>query len=382
MSEDLLQQEIVWVDQDDALERVCESWQEKPLLALDTEFMRSKTYYPIAGLIQVNDGEKNYLIDPTKINDFYPFVEILDNKNILKVLHSCSEDLEVFQRALGCLPQNIFDTQIAGAMAGYGFSVGFGKLVLAALEVDLPKSETRSDWLQRPLSQSQLHYAALDVEYLFSLANSLILQLKEKQRLSWALDDSQRMVNSFFVNQDPDRTYLKFKSAWKLDEQQLAILQGLSRWREDVAQDKDVPRNRVIKEAAIFAIALRAPVTEGQLHKIEGLTERMIRSYGEKFLSIVAEVKSLPRDQLPTCLPRPLGSEERGVLDTLKQKVIVLAEELALPCEVLIRKKDYEEMLISARSQEYPMPKNLQGWREDIVGEKIVAAVKQKAAEQ
>ncbi len=381
MSEDLLQQEIVWVDQDDVLEQVCEAWQNKPLLALDTEFMRTSTYYPIAGLIQVNDGEKNYLIDPTKITDFYPFAEILDNENIVKVLHSCSEDLEVFQRALDCLPQNIFDTQVAGALAGYGFSVGFGKLALAVLDVDLPKSETRSDWLQRPLSQSQIHYAALDVEYLFTLANSLMVQLNEKQRLPWAMEDSQRMVDNFFANQDPDRTYLKFKSAWKLDEQQLAILKLLSRWREDEAQAKDIPRNRLVKESAIYSIALKKPSAEGQLYSIEGLTSRMIRSYGDKFLSIVEDVVELPSDQLPVRLPRPLCSEERNVLDKLKQVVLAKAEEMSLPSEVLMRKKDYEEILITARDQVYRVPTKLHGWRKSVIADKVVETVKQLASE-
>ncbi len=376
MSQELLDQEIVWIDEDRALEEVCDRWHNLSLLAVDTEFMRSKTYYPIAGLIQVNDGEKNYLIDPTKITDFYPFVEILDNEEILKVIHSCSEDLEVLQHALGCLPKNMLDTQIAGAIAGYGFSVGFGKLVSAVLGVDLPKSETRSDWLQRPLSQSQLLYAALDVEYLYALSKKLIEQLEEKQRLSWALDDSRTVLNNFFENQNPERSYLRFKTAWKLGSVELAILKGLSIWREDAAQHKDVPRNRVIKDAAMFSIAQRMPNQLSQLHKFEGLTERMVRSFGEKLLSIVAAAQALDDKDLPALLPRPLSSDERGLLDSLKQNVLALAESLSMPPEILIRKKDYEEILIAARDQRFPMPKSLQGWRQDLVGEPVVSAVK------
>ncbi len=378
MSKDLVKQKIVWIDQDQQLEAACLKWQDLKMLAIDTEFMRSKTYYPIAGLIQVNDGEQNYLIDPVAISDFYPLVEVLDNPDILKVLHSCSEDLEVFQRALGCLPRNIIDTQVAGAFAGHGFSVGFGKMVLAVLNVDLPKSETRSDWLARPLSESQIHYAALDVEYLYSLATSLIEELERLQRLPWVLDDCQSMLNVFFENQDPDRTYLKFKSAWKLNGAQLEILKGLSRWREDMAQDKDVPRNRIIKDAAMFSIAQTLPKELGQLRKFEGLTERMIRGYGEKFLSIIDHVNALSKSELPDPLPRPLSAEERGVLDTLKQKVQEIAEELNLPVEVLMRKKDYEALLVGARTQTFLLPKNLTGWRLDVVGNVMLALLKQK----
>lgn len=378
MSKDLVKQKIVWVDTDQALEDVCQKWHSLAMLAIDTEFMRSKTYYPMAGLIQVNDGVHNYLIDPTTISDFYPLIEVLDDTKILKVLHSCSEDLEVFQHALGCLPKNILDTQIAGALAGHGFSVGFGKMVLAVLDVNLPKSETRSDWLARPLSESQIHYAALDVEYLYALASALIKRLEALERLSWALDDSQSLLASFFENQNPDRTFLRFKSAWKLNSEQLAILKGLSRWREDMAQDKNVPRNRILKDAALFSIAQKRPDSASQLRRFEGLTDRMVRSHGEKFMAIIDQVNALSQSELPVPMPRPLSADERGVLDDLKKRVLAIAEKLNLPAEMLMRKKDYEEMLFAARTQCFKLPKSLQGWREGVVGVEILDAIKKQ----
>ncbi len=376
MSDNLLQQEIIWVDSNAHLESLCEEWEQKPLLAVDTEFMRSRTYYPIAGLIQVNDGERNALIDPTTISDFYPFVELLDNPQVMKVLHSCSEDLEVFQHALGCLPKNLLDTQIAGALCGYGFSVGFGNLVSQVLNVDLPKGETRSDWLQRPLSQSQLHYAALDVEYLYPLVTRLLEKLKETQRFDWALSDSAAMVSNFFDNQDPDRSHLRFKSAWKLNEQQLAALQQLSRWREDEAQSKNVPRNRIIKDAAMFAIVQKSPTQLSQLRKFEGMSERMVRNYGERFLDIIEAAQAQPEAELPPLLPRPLQAAEREVLATLKEKVASIAESLGVPSEVLMRKRDYEALLFAARDGVFTLPKTLQGWRAEVVGNTMVSMVK------
>lgn len=372
MSESLVKQPIIWVEKNEHLERVCEYWLNKPMLAFDTEFMRSSTYYPIAGLIQVNDGEKNYLIDPTTIDDFYPLIDIIDNDNIIKVLHSCSEDLEVFHYAFGCLPNNIIDTQIAGAIMGLGYSIGYANLVRLVLNIDLPKSETRSNWLQRPLSQSQLHYAAIDVEYLYQLARYAIEHMSASNRLDWARQDSRTIVQNFFVNQDPDRSHLRFKSAWKLNSRQLASLIKLSRWREDLAQEKNVPRNRILKESSIFSIAQKAPKHISQLKSFEGLNERMVRTNGNKIIEIVETAYKIPEDELPSRLPSPLASEERTLLGSLKTKVAEVASELTVPSELLAKKKDYEYLLHGRRRGDVQMPPNFAGWRKEVIGNTLL----------
>ncbi len=369
MSEDLVKQPITWVDSNALLEQWCDTWRSKELLAFDTEFMRSRTYYPIAGLIQVNDGEGSYLIDPTAIDDFYPLIDILDSENILKCLHSCSEDLEVLQTTFGSLPNNIIDTQIAGAMAGYGYSVGFAKLVHAALGVTLPKGETRSDWLQRPLSQAQVHYAAIDVEYLYMLATHLLAELQCLGRLAWAREDSAALLANVFANQDPDKGYLRFKSAWKLESRQLAILQKLSRWREDMAQEKNVPRNRILKEPAMYAISQRAPTHLSQLRQFEGVNERMIRDNGNAIVRLVQEVENMPPEALPQALPKPLTAAERDLMSAMKEKVAGIAQSLSVPSELLVRKRDYEHLITGSRAGVHALPKGLLGWREALVGD-------------
>ncbi|WP_086931053.1 ribonuclease D [Agarilytica rhodophyticola] len=376
MSENLVKQPIIWVETNEHLEQICGHWQSKSMLAFDTEFMRSNTYYPIAGLIQVNDGEKNYLIDPTTIDDFYPLIDIIDNEDIVKVLHSCSEDLEVFHYAFGCLPNNIIDTQIAGAVLGLGYSVGYANLVRLVLNIDLPKSETRSNWLQRPLSQSQLHYAAIDVEYLFKLASYTIEQMASSKRLEWVQQDSRALVQNFFVNQDPDRSHLRFKSAWKLSPRQLASLIQLSRWREDLAQEKNVPRNRIVKESALFSLAQQVPTHVSQLKGYEGLNERMIRSNGSKIIKIVSAVKNIPEQELPARLPAPLTAEERALLDILKNKVAQIADQLNVPNELLAKKKDYEFLIHGLRRGDVQIPLSFAGWRRDIIGNALLEITK------
>ena len=177
----LLRQPIRHIKDNDTLNNYCKSWLQCRLLAVDTEFMRVDTYFPIASVIQINDGKANYLIDPLEISDWSHFTEVMISPDIIKALHACSEDLDVFNNLLGVLPVKLFDTQIAAALLGLGASVGYGNLVNECLDVILPKGETRSNWLARPLSEAQVNYAALDVDYLYELAMLLEKQLNDKK---------------------------------------------------------------------------------------------------------------------------------------------------------------------------------------------------------
>lgn len=381
MSQELVKQEIQWIESNADLERVCEAWQDEKLLAIDTEFMRSQTYYPIPGLIQVNDGKCNYLIDPTKIDDFFPLTDIFENDDILKVLHSCSEDLEVFHHGFACLPKSLLDTQVAAALAGYAFSLGFANLVREVLDVDLPKGETRSDWLQRPLSVAQVQYAAMDVEYLYSVAIKLISTLKDCQRLEWAIEDSKALITNYYENQNCDNSYLRFKSAWKLNPKQLAILQKLCRWREDKAQDKNLPRNRIIKEPALMTIAQRNIMSLDKLRQVEGVSERMVRENGMQLIKLVEKANNLPVEELPERLPKPLSSNERELLQGLKDKVAEVADKLGVPVESLVKKKDYEQLINSAKQGQLISPVHFSGWRSSVIAAALEKIVKDYYAE-
>ncbi|PCK10028.1 MAG: ribonuclease D [Alteromonadaceae bacterium] len=372
MYKDLVKLPIIWVDRNDKLEALCESWLEQPLLAVDTEFMRTQTYYPIPGLIQICDGLSSYLIDPLKVDDLYPLVEVFDNENCLKVLHSCSEDLDVFQQSLGCLPKNMLDTQIAGAFTNCGFSVGFGNITKHVLDVELPKTETRSDWLARPLSESQRQYAALDVEYLFLLAKGLIEKLHQNNRYDWVMAETGAVVKAQFANQDPENSYLRIKSGWKLGERQLAVMQSICRWRENAAQMENVPRNRLIKESAIFDIANACPTHQTQLRNIDGLTDRMIRTYGKDIIDIVGTVLGMPDSELPRPMHKPLSVEERRVMKSLKQAVANVSVQTGIPSEMLLKKKDYEYLIRADDKNIEFWPPSIADWRKELLGDSLV----------
>lgn len=366
--------EPIWIAQDQELAELCARWRQQAAIAIDTEFMRSETFYPIAGLIQVGDGRGCYLIDPLAITDFSPLRELLLDSAVTKVLHSCSEDLEVFQRLLNLVPSPLFDTQIAAAFAGYGFSLGYAGLVKAVLNIDVPKEETRSDWLQRPLSVAQLKYAALDVAHMLVVYGKLLQQLKATGRLQWVKEDCADLVTNARQPDDFTQAYRKVGFAWKLRSQELATLQQLCIWRETEARERNVPRNRLVKEPVLWEIARRQPSDLEQLQRIRDLPPRTLRDYGEQLLAIVAASGASDPASWPERLPPPLAIREAAQLKRLKKHVRDLAEKLDMPVEIFVRKKEYEELLRSGlHSEEFVLPSRLQGWRFEVVGQTLLA---------
>lgn len=362
-----------WIDSNDELAELCQKWSQQAAIAVDTEFMRVSTFYPIAGLIQVGDGTGCYLIDPLVVSDFEPLRDLFVNPNVTKVLHACSEDLEVFNRLLGVVPAPLFDTQVAAAFAGYGFSIGYAGLIRETLKVELSKGETRSDWLQRPLSQSQLKYAALDVGYLLIAYGKLLTELRELDRLDWVLSDCLRLDTQPQSPAAQANAYLKVKSAWKLNSRELVVLQKLSLWRERTARERDIPRNRLMKEQALWEIAKRKPKQEGHLFNIDGLLPRVIHSDGSAMLGLVKEGLDCADSDLPARLPAPLPADKTPLLKALKIEARALAEKMSLPAEVLVRKKDYEFVIRSGMNGgQYTLPENLMDWRAEVIGPVLI----------
>ena len=367
--------DIQWIRTDADLASRCQAWRELPFVALDTEFVRVDTFYPLAGLLQVGDGKQAFLIDPLEIKDWTPFADLLCDTRVVKVLHACSEDLEVFLRLTDALPQPLFDTQLAAGYLGLGHSMGYSRLVQAVLGIELPKDETRSDWLQRPLTPLQQEYAAADAQHLAELYTELLPQLSEDKH-AWLLEDGTELVNNLCREIDPHELYRDAKLGWKLSRQQLAVLQALYAWREIEARRRDQPRNRVVREHCLWPLARFQPTDRAALSRIEDMHPKTVRQDGDTLIRIIEEAGSLPPEKWPESLPPPLPSEASALLKKLRAVGQAEALRLGMAPELMLRKKVLEALLRSGFPDgPYQLPDSLKGWRRARMGEALLAAL-------
>jgi len=358
-----------WVDTSEQLAALCSEWRQQRAVALDTEFMRSRTFYPQPALVQVGDGKHCYLIDNLAIEDLQPLRDLLLDTAVTKIMHSCSEDLETLERLLGVIPEPIFDTQIAAAISGMGAGLGYAATVRELLNMELPKSETRSDWLQRPLSEAQKNYAALDVAWLPLLYGVLLKRLQESGREEWLQEDCAAVVTAARRPQVPELYYQKVKGAWRLRGRQLAVLQDLCAWREREARALDMPRNHLLKETICMTLAQQLPRHKGGLSQA-GFEGRALREHGDNLLQVISH--AVQRSDMPARLPQPLNRQQGEVLKQLRQHLSAIAEREGLPVEILIRKKELEALVQAATPK---LQGRLSGWRAKVVGEPLLEAL-------
>lgn len=370
--------ETQWVLDDEHLTRLCDAWRQLSFVALDTEFMRVDTFYPIAGLIQVGDGRCAYLIDPLRISDWCAFCGLLEDERVTKVLHACSEDLEVLLRLTGSLPSPLFDTQLAAGYLNIGFSMGYSRLVQAVLGIELPKGETRSDWLQRPLSEMQVRYAAEDAQHLAELYLALLPRLDSSKR-AWILEDGEELVANLRRHSDPLEAYREVKQAWRLKPQQLAVLRALTAWRESEARTRNQPRSRILREASLWPLARTQPKDLVALARIEDMHPRTVRQDGETILALIGEAAASDAATWPAPLPEPLPLEAGGLLKKLRAVGQREAERLDIAPELMLRKKSLEALIKSGYPQgPYRLPDSLRGWRRELMGQALLDVMEHK----
>ncbi|WP_321347379.1 ribonuclease D [Halopseudomonas oceani] len=365
----------VMIDDDAELARSCTQWRKLPFVAVDTEFVRTETFYPIAGLIQIGDGERATLIDPLKITDWSPFVALLQDLSVVKVLHACSEDLEVFSRLCGAMPVPLFDTQLAAAFLGMDFSMGYSRLVSALLDIDLPKDETRSDWLQRPLSEAQIEYAARDAQHLAEIYHILGPRIADAGVADWLFADTAEQVAASGQSIDPDLAYTQVKQAWRLKPAELAVLRVLAAWRERESKARNVARNRLLRERTLCPLAQRQPDTLQALSRIEDMHPRTVRHEGETLLQLIRQGRAVAPAEYPQTLPEPLPSAANRLLKVLRKVGQQEAEKRGIAAEIMLRKKVLEAMVRTGfPNGPYRLPDELVGWRRELMGEALLKA--------
>ncbi len=355
-------------------------WREVPALALDTEFVRERTFYARLGLVQICDGRATYLVDPLPLRSFEPLAAILADPRVRKITHSASEDVEVLWHATHAVPGPLFDTQIAAGLAGLPPGLGYQKLVRAVIGVELFKGETRTDWLRRPLSPAQLHYAVEDVTCLLASYHVLCERLVELGRLEWALEDGAELLATERFTPRPLESWQRFRGAGRLKPRQLAALQALAAWRDEQARRRDLPRSFVIKDDVLMAIASRMPADAVELGKIPGFDARQAARDGAALAAILEETAALPESSLPVPPPPPPATPEARALErALREVAQRRAADLGVAPEVLVTRRPIEALVRSALENGLAaLPPELEGWRRAVVGEALLERARRR----
>lgn len=336
---------------------------------VDTEFMRTNTFYPQVALLQLcfegGDDATAWLVDPLQLEDLGSLLDLFEDPRVLKVLHSPSEDLEVFRRWLGLVPAPLFDTQRAAALLDRGFGLGYRALVHEICGVDLPKGETRSNWLARPLTHSQCEYAAQDVTWLYPVWRELHAACEAGGKLAWLLADAEDMVSAQEL--DPALAYLRVKGAAKLERRALGVLRELCRWREETARERDKPRNWIVDDKTCLQLAQARPDTTERLKAAVDLPPPVLRRHGHDIVAAIVAGRDLPDSELPPALPRPLDARQRSLLKALKDRARTLAGTLDAAPEIVLQARDYELLVREADGEPVDVPAHWRGWRADPV---------------
>ncbi len=355
----------------DQLARVCDLLMDAPVVGVDTEFERTRTFYARPALVQLSDGTTSWLVDPLALADLAPLGRLLGSARTTKVLHACGEDLEVLERLTGARPTPLLDTQVAAAFAGFGASLGYRALVERLLGVALPDDQARSDWLRRPLVPRQLEYAAGDTVHLVPLHDRLQARLAELDRATWCAEDCARIARTAGSAPEPEHYHLRLRRATDLDPRSRFVLQRLCAWRELEARRRDVARKFVADDASLVEIARRAPDTLEALAGVESLHPRQRSRYGRELLGIAAAAREVPGAQLPAA---PLRLDE-GVAARAVRKVREVvrrrARAMDLPPEVLAPRRVIEALVERRASGSTELPDELSGWRRPVVVESL-----------
>ena len=362
-----------------ALLEICNLAQQQSAVALDTEFMRVSTYFPKLGLIQLYDGERVSLIDPLAITDFSPFVALLSNPKVLKILHSCSEDLLVFLQEFDQLPRPMIDTQIMARFLGLGTSAGLAKLAQQYLNVEIDKAATRTNWIKRPLSDIQLQYAAGDVWYLLPLYHILEKELAKTPWEQAVRDDCELALSKTHKLQerDSEKSYLDIPNAWKLNPLELSRLRILAQWRQNVAIERDLALSYIVKSDNLWKVAKNNPRNTSEMLEM-GLTENEVRVRGKKILQLLAQARRISSNDYPKPIER-ISEDPRykKTIRLLQEKVNSLTPEGLTP-EIIASKRTLEELIKwvwKYDCSQGKLPELLIGWRKPI-GEKLVDVIK------
>lgn len=355
----------------DALASFCERAAQFEFVTVDTEFLRETTYWPRLCLIQVATDDEAVLIDPLAPDiRLTPFFALLANPSVTKVFHAARQDIEIFVKLTGAVPHNIFDTQVAASVCGFGDSASYDSLVRAICKVELDKSSRFTDWSARPLSEKQLSYALADVTWLRDIYRELRQQVEATRRWDWVEDElaTLRSIDTYVVKPEQAWERLKMKFNRPRD---LAALKVLAQWRERRAQETDQPRSRVLKDDVIAELATQRPLTAEAFEKLRAVPRGFGRSSAAaEIIALLKDVEALPKAALPALPERYRGPSPKGAVGDLVRVLLkAVAEQHGVAARIIATSDDIDALVLD---DEADVPA-LKGWRRKLFGEKALA---------
>ena len=362
----------VFIETPEQLTEFCQHIESSPWLAIDTEFIREKSYYAKLCLIQVANDHIAACIDPLILQDLSPLFTILYNTNTLKIFHSCHQDLEIFCDMNNAVPSPVFDTQIAGALVGMSNQESYAAFVKKFLGITLDKSQTRTDWEHRPLTQKQLDYAYADVTHLGKVYQILLDKLQSTHRLGWLKDDFLALEKVDHYQKQPETLWQKVKGYKHLKGVQLSVLKSLTSWRETQAQSKNIPRRWVLSDEVLLDTARHMPSALKNLSRIRGFNKKSIEKEGKTILNLISTAQQTPREDWPIVNNNytKLTPNQEALVDVLMAVVRLKATENNVSVASLAKRKELELVAVGEQPKEF-----LSGWKKSILGDDLFATI-------
>lgn len=360
------QVQVETVTNDAQLATALSRFHSDSVLALDTEFVRERTLYPLLGLIQLCQDEQVTLIDAPAIGDWSPLKALLEGEGgPTLICHACGEDLEALQSRLGIVPRHLLDTQIAASFAGVASMPGYGRLVEALLGLTLAKEHARTDWLARPLSSAQLGYAVADVVYLERLWPQLAARLELVNLMQPCQQECARLVAERTSVVDDRLRYQNVGNAWHLKPRQLAVLRELAVWRQQLARDEDKPVGHILKEEPLLLLARENWSNRAALDGVEWLPRPLLRRHGDSLWQAIERGQQCPQSDWPQPVRRLMDvSGYKAAVNWCRQRAEEAGNSLGLAPELVASKRLIHELLESLDNPAATVPVLLSSWRE------------------
>ncbi len=342
-------------------------------VGIDTEFIWERTYYPRLGLIQLALSDEDcYLIDPVALEDLTPLGRLLSDFSVVKILHDAPQDLAILSRAAGVIPQNIFDTRIAAGFAGLSSTTSLLRLMHDLLDIDLPKTETRTNWFKRPLDPSQIDYALDDVRYLRALRVLLLARIIDSQVKAWLDEDLQSLSMPEMYDPVDDQTrYLKIKGSGSVDRRGLAILQELASLREQEARSLDRPRGHILTDKSLLAVSRVKPTSKQQLSELEVLSPKKLKRYGDAIVAAVRRAMALADGDLPQSNRRiRLSAKEKTFYGQMMNFLEATCANRGIDAQLIGNSSELKQLIKNRGRGNRHLPARLkEGWRNSLIND-------------